>query len=172
MAEIIIISCVAQNNVIGKDGDIPWRLKEDFQHFQNKTMGHPCVMGDITYDSLPDNAKPLPGRENIVLTFDKEYKREGTTIFHSWEDAMQYIKEKNYEKAFICGGASIYKLGLKTADTLELTRINKDIDGDTLFPEINFEEWELTKKEDSEGVNKLTGETLKFSFLTYKRKKK
>lgn len=169
MAEIIVIAAVAQNNVIGKDGDIPWRLKEDFQHFQEKTMGHPCVMGDKTFESLPDNAKPLPGRENIVLTFDKNYNPPGTKIFFSWEDAMEYIKDK--EKAYICGGASIYKLGLKIADTLELTRINKDIEGDTFFPEINFDEWELINQEDSEGVNKRTGETLKFSFLTYKRKK-
>lgn len=169
MAEIIVIACIAQNNAIGKDGDIPWRLKEDFQHFQKKTVGYPCVMGDVTYESLPDKVKPLPGRENIVLTFDKNYKAEGTKIFYSWEDAMEYLKDK--EKVFICGGASIYKLGLKTADTLELTRIHKDIDGDTFFPEINFDEWELIKKKDSEGINKLTGENLKFSFMTYKRKK-
>lgn len=169
MAEIIVIAAVAENNVIGKDGDIPWRLSEDFQHFQDKTMGHPCVMGDKTYESLPDNAKPLPGRENIVLTFDKNYNPPGTKIFFSWEDAMEYLKDK--EKAYICGGASIYKLGLKVADTLELTRIHKEIDGDTFFPEINFDEWELVKKEDGEGINKRTGETLKFSFLTYRRKK-
>ena len=169
MAEIIVIAAVAQNNVIGKDGDIPWRLKEDFQHFQDKTMGHPCVMGDKTYESLPDNAKPLPGRENVVLTFDKNYNPEGAKIFFSWEEAIEYLKDK--EKVYICGGASIYKLGLKVADTLELTRIKKDIEGDTFFPEINFDEWELVKQEDSEGVKKRTGETLKFSFLTYKRKK-
>ncbi len=169
MAEIIVIAALAENNVIGKDGDIPWRLKEDFQHFQDLTMGHPCVMGDKTFESLPDNAKPLPGRENIVLTFDKEYHPEGTKVFFSWEDAMEYLQDK--EKAYICGGASIYKLGLKQADTLELTRIHKEIEGDTIFPEIDFDKWELVKQEDSEGENKNTGETLKFSFLTYKRKK-
>jgi len=169
MAEIIVIAAIAQNNVIGKDGDIPWRLKEDFQHFQDETMGNPCIMGDKTFESLPDNARPLPGRENVVLTFDKEYHPDGTTIFHSWEEALEYLKDK--EKVYICGGATIYKLGLKVADTLELTRINKDIEGDTLFPEINYDEWELIKQTDSEGVNKNTGETLKFSFLTYKRKK-
>ena len=169
MAEIIVIAAVAQNNTIGKNGDIPWRLSEDFQHFQDKTMGHPCIMGDKTYESLPDNAKPLPGRENVVLTFDKDYNPPGTKIFFSWEDAMEYLKDKG--KVYICGGASIYKLGLKVADTLELTRIHKDIDGDTFFPEINFDEWELIKQEDGEGVNKRDGEVLKFSFLTYRRKK-
>jgi len=93
-------------------------------------------MGDKTYESLPDNAKPLPGRENIILTFNKEYHPDGTKVFFSWEDAIEYLKDK--EKVYICGGASIYKLGLKVADTLELTRIDKDYNGDTFFPEINF----------------------------------
>ena len=164
MTEIIVIAAIAKNNVIGKDGDIPWRIKEDFQHFKDLTMGHPCIMGDKTYDSLPDNSKPLPGRENIVLTFDKNYHPEGAKIFYSFEDALEYCKDK--EKAFITGGASIYKLGLKVADTLELTRIHKDFEGDTYFPEINFDEWELIKKED-----KLDEKHGEFSFLTYVRKK-
>ena len=132
-------------------------------------MGFPCVMGDKTFDSLPDNAKPLPGRENIVLTLDPEYQADGTTIFRSWEEGLEYMKTK--EKSFICGGASIYRLALPVADTLMLTRIHKDIEGDTFFPEVNFDEWELESKEDGEGVNKNNGETLKFSFLVYKRKK-
>jgi dihydrofolate reductase len=169
MAEIIVIAAVAENNAIGKDGDIPWRIKEDFQHFQDKTMGNPCVMGDKTFESLPDNAKPLPGRENIVLTFDKSYNPPGTKVFFSWEDAMKYLKAK--EKAYICGGASIYKLGLKVADTLELTRIHKEFDADTFFPEINFDEWELVNEEKAVGKNARTGETLQFSFQTFKRKK-
>ena len=164
MAEIIVIVAVAQNGVIGKDGDIPWRIKEDFQHFKDLTMGHPCIMGDKTYESLPENAKPLPGRENIVLTFDKNYHPEGTTIFHSFEEAIEYCKDK--EKVFITGGASIYKLGLKAADILELTRIHKDFEGDVFFPEINFDEWELIKKED-----KTDEKHGAFSFLTYVRKK-
>ena len=164
MTEIIVIAAIAKNNVIGRDGDIPWRIKEDFQHFKDLTMGHPCIMGDKTYDSLPDNSKPLPGRENIVLTFDKNYHPEGAKIFYSFGDALEYCKDK--EKAFITGGASIYKLGLKVADTLELTRIHKDFEGDTYFPEINFDEWELIKKED-----KLDEKHGEFSFLTYVRKK-
>lgn len=170
MTEIIVIAAVAQNRVIGKDGDIPWRIKEDFQHFRDKTSGHPCIMGDKTYESLPDNAKPLPGRENIVLTFDKNYHPEGAKVFFSWEDAIEYCRDK--EKAYICGGASIYRLGLQVADTLELTRIHKDIDGDVFFPEINFDDWELINTEDKEGKNTRTGEILKFSFQTFRRKNK
>ena len=157
MTEIIIIAAVAENNVIGKDGKIPWHIKEDFQHFKNLTLGYPCIMGDKTYESLP--IKPLPGRENIVLTFDKNYNPKGVTIKYSFEDAFEHCKGK--EKIFIIGGASIYKQGLKFADRMEITRIHKAYDGDTYFPEVNFDEWEIEKKEDHDG----------FSFITYVRKK-
>jgi dihydrofolate reductase len=171
MTEIIVIVAVAQNGAIGKDGDIPWRIKEDFQHFKDKTMGHPCIMGDKTYLSLPENARPLPGRENIVLTWDKNFKPQGTTVFYDFNEAISYVKNKGEKKAFITGGATIYKLGLKVADTFELTRIYRDYDADVFFPEINFNEWELSNREDRESMDKNSGETVKFSFLTYVRKR-
>jgi len=158
VVEIIVIVAIADNNAIGKDGDIPWHIPEDFAHFKEETMGHPCIMGDVTFESLPDNAKPLPGRENVVLTVDKKYKPDGATVFFSFEDALDYVKDK--EKAYICGGATIYKLGMKIADTLELTRVHMKPEADTFFPEIDFSEWEKVKEEKHE----------KYSFLTYKRK--
>jgi dihydrofolate reductase len=169
MAEIIIIAAVAQNNAIGRGGDIPWRIKEDFRHFQKLTMGHACVMGDVTYESLPESARPLPGRENVVLTLDRSYRPEGATIFFSWEEALAYLKDR--EKIFLCGGASIYKLGLDKADTLELTRIHAEYDADTFFPGIEAEDWELVKRKDREGINEITKETVNFSFETYRRPK-
>ena len=163
MSEVIVIVAVAKNNIIGNKGDIPWHIKEDFQHFKELTLGHPCIMGDKTYESLPE--KPLPGRENIVLTFDKNYHPDGAVIKHSFEDALEYCKDKL--KVYICGGATIYKLGMKVADKLEITRIHKDFKGDTLFPDINLEEWKIIKKEDR--VDEKHGE---YSFITYKRKNK
>jgi len=161
MVEIIVIVAIAENNAIGRDGEIPWDIPEDFAHFKDLTMDHPCIMGDITYETLPDNARPLPGRENIVLTFDKKYHPKGTTIFHSWEDALEYVKDK--EKVFIIGGATIYKLGMKVADTFELTRVHKTIeDADTFYPEIEWDVWKLVKEEKHD----------EYSFLTYNRKKK
>ncbi|MBW2966492.1 dihydrofolate reductase [Candidatus Woesearchaeota archaeon] len=171
MTEIIVIVAVAKNNAIGKDNDIPWHIKEDFEHFKEKTSGFPCIMGDKTYESLPDNAKPLPGRENIVLTFDKNYKPKGTTVFNDFYEAIEYVKKKGVEKAFIIGGATIYKLGMKVADIFELTRIYHDYDADTFYPEINFDEWELINQEDHEGMDIKNKFNVKFSFLTYKRKK-
>lgn len=171
MTEIIVIAAVAENNVIGNKGDIPWRIREDFQHFQDLTIGNSCVMGDRTFDSLPENSRPLPNRENIVLTFNKDYKAPGAKIFFSWEDGINYCKENKREKVYICGGASIYKLGLQHADKLELTRVHKNYEGDTKFPEINFDEWELIKKEDKEGKDRNSNEIVKFSFETYIRKR-
>ena len=157
MSEIIIIAAVAKNNVIGKAGKIPWYIKEDFQHFKDLTMGHVCLMGDRTYDSLPE--RPLRGRENVVITFNKEYKAPGAKIFYSFEDALKAYAGK---KIFICGGATVYRIALAVADMLELTRINKEYEGDTYFPEIDYNKWNLIKEEKKEG----------FSFLTYNKKTK
>ncbi len=160
MSEIIVIAAVAKNNVIGNGLKIPWHIKDDFLHFKKLTLNHPVIMGDMTYESLPN--KPLPERENIVLTFDKTYNPSGVVIKYSFEEALEYCKDN--EKVFIIGGASVYALGLKAADTLELTRIHKDFDGDIYFPEINFDEWELIKQTDR--VDEKYGE---YSFITYKR---
>jgi len=167
MIEIIIIAALAENNVIGNKGDIPWRIKEDFKRFKEITLGHPCIMGDKTYESLPQTARPLPGRENIVLTFDKNYHPKGATIFYSFDDAIKYCEEKKYPKVFLCGGASIYRIGLPVADVLELTRIHKNIEGDTFFPQIDFNSWQLVN-------NKKMHDTAvgDYSFMTYVRTKK
>jgi len=170
MTKVIVIAAIAQNGAIGKDNEIPWHIKEDFLHFKKKTSGFPCIMGDKTYDSLPDDARPLPGRENIVCTLDKDYKAEGATIFHDFNDAIKYVKKKNVEKAFIIGGATIYKLGMEIADILELTRIYHDYDADTFYPEIDFDKWEMINKEDHEGMDVKNKIKVKFSFITYRRK--
>ncbi|MBU1078404.1 MAG: dihydrofolate reductase [Spirochaetes bacterium] len=161
MSEIIVIAAVAKNNVIGNGLKIPWHIKEDFRHFKELTLHHAVIMGDRTYESLPN--KPLPQRENIVLTFDRNYHPEGTVIKYSFEEALEYCNDK--EKVFIIGGASIYALGLKVADTLELTRIHSDFEGDIFFPEINLNEWDLVKK-----IDKRDEQVGDYSFLTYKRK--
>ena len=158
MGEIVIIAAVAANNVIGKNGKIPWHIPADFKHFKEITWGYPCIMGDRTYESLP--IKPLPGRENIVLTLNRNYNPKGAKIFYSFKEALDYCKDK--EKVFIIGGASVYRQALPIADRLELTKIHKEYDGDTFFPQINFDEWVEINRQDFEG----------FSFLTYVRKNK
>lgn len=169
--EIILIAALAKNRIIGNNNNIPWHITEDFQHFKDATLGYPCLMGRKTFESLPPNVKPLPKRENIILTSQTDYSPEGTTIFHNFDKAIEYCQNKDSKKLFIIGGASIYKLGLQIADILELTVIEKEFEGDTFFPEIDHSQWELIKKKDSQGINIKTGDPLKYSFLTYKRKK-
>jgi dihydrofolate reductase len=156
MSEVVIIAAVAKNNVIGKAGKIPWHIKEDFQHFKSLTMGYPVIMGRNTFESL--TVKPLPGRENVVLSRNK-FSYPGIVVKSSMQEALDYCKK--HDKTFIIGGASVYEQGLGFADKLELTQINQDYEGDTYFPEVNFDEWQLDKKEDKGN----------YSFNTYVRKK-
>ncbi|MCX6774070.1 MAG: dihydrofolate reductase [Candidatus Micrarchaeota archaeon] len=168
--EIIIIAAVAENNVIGKDNAIPWRISEDFRHFKTLTMGHPCIMGRKTYESLPPNFRPLPGRENIVLSSDKNYHQEGATVFGSLEEAIGYCRNKNEEKVFVIGGASVYNAAMKLADVLEITKVHKSFEGDTFFPEIKSDEWKIIGNEDFEGKDLKNDSVVKFSFVRYTRK--
>lgn len=170
MTQIIIISAVAQNGVIGSKNDIPWRISDDFKRFKALTMGHPCIMGDSTYKSLPEKSRPLPGRENVVLTLDPNYHPEGATVFNDFNEAIAYVRNKGEEKAYITGGATIYKLGLAVADTLELTRIHRDVDGDVRFPEYNPDDWQLIASEDHEAMDTISNTMVKFTYETYKRK--
>jgi dihydrofolate reductase len=156
MTEIILIAAVADNNAIGKDGRIPWHIKEDFQHFKSLTMGNACLMGDKTYDSLP--TKPLPGRENIVITLNPAWLAPGAKVFHSLEEALDYCKDK--EKLYICGGASVYRLTLPLAHKLEITRVHQSPDGDTFFPEIDLNTWKIVAEEKHDG----------YTFQTFNKK--
>lgn len=163
MTEIIIISAVSLNGVIGNKTKIPWYISEDFKRFKRLTMGFPCIMGDVTYNSLPEKSRPLPGRENIVLSLNPDYKSDnGVVLFNDFNKAIDYIKFSEYKKAYIIGGSQIYKLGIQIADTLEITRVNKSFEGDAFFPEIG-NDWELI----SEVYNK--GYEIDFTYQTYKR---
>lgn len=170
MTEIIVIAAVAQNGVIGRGGEIPWRFSEDFKRFKALTMGYPCIMGDVTYESLPAQWRPLPGRENVVLAFDRNYHPEGTTVFHDFEEALAYVREQGAAKAFIIGGASIYRLGVQVADTLELTRIHRDYEGDARFPVFDLDDWDLAAQVDEESLDSVSGELVRYSYVTYRRR--
>jgi dihydrofolate reductase len=170
MPEIVMIACAARNDVIGDGPDIPWSIKEEFRHFSGLTMGSPCVMGDVTYESLPPGFKPLPGRENVVLTLDPGYDPKGVTLFRDLDQAMDHIRGLDTARAFICGGATIYRLCMDLADTIELTRLDRDYEGDSTFPEIDPEVWSLDATEMASGVDRKSGEMLKFEYQTWRRK--
>ena len=132
MAEIIIIVAIAKNHVIGRDGQLPWHLPSDLQHFKKTTMGCPLIMGRKTFDSI---GKPLPGRDNIVLTRDKALQIPGCIVMNSVQDAIKYCQDQ--EKAFIIGGGDIFKLALPHTDTLIVTALERAVEGDVYFDPID-----------------------------------
>ena len=156
--EIIIIVAVSENSVIGKYNSLPWRIKEDLIRFKKLTMGYPCLMGRKTYESLP--IKPLPGRKNIVITTKPETIHEDVEKYSSIHDAIKNCSK--YEKLYICGGSSIYKITLNLASRIEMTKIHANYNGDVFFPEVNLDQWKSIKVE-NKGF---------FSFITYIRKHK
>ena len=151
--ELIIIAAMAENNVIGGNNALPWSLKADMDRFKKLTLGWPCVMGRKTWESLPK--RPLPGRPNIVIS--RSLKLTGAKVFPSLKDAIDHCAE--YEKVFICGGASVYAEALPLANRIELTVIHRQYEGDAFFPEIDKALWEITNTEDFDG----------FSFISYSR---
>lgn len=165
MSEIILIAAIAKNNIIGDNGRIPWNISADSKYFKELTLNYPCIMGRNTFESLPDNARPLPKRENVVLSSNKDYHPNGTTVFHAFNEAIDYCKKK-YDKAFLIGGESIYKLGMNVADELRITNIHKEYKGDTLFPKIKNDEWKLVQSKDDYDK----GENVGFSFTKYIKK--
>jgi len=142
---ISIIAAVADNMVIGDKNSLPWSLPADMEYFKAKTTGKPIIMGAKTFESI---GKALPNRKNIILSFDKDYPAEGCTVVTSIEDALKEVGEN--EEVMIAGGASIYKQFLPLANKLYLTFIHHDFEGDTTFPEINFNEWKEVKRIDHE----------------------
>jgi len=164
--ELVLIAGVAENNVIGIKGDLPWHIKEDLQRFKSLTTGHPVIVGKATFDSIKKRlGKPLPNRTNIVVSFEMFEAKDGELIFTSLESAL--AEAKKYEgEVFVIGGQSIYKQTINLADRLEITHVHMKVDGDAWFPEIDKSIWEEVQREDK------SAEGIDYSFVTYKRKRK
>lgn len=148
--KIIIISAIAQNKVIGRsNGEMLWHVKEEFQHFKQTTFGSPVIMGRKTFETL---GKPLKGRENIIVTKNKNYKVDfqEIKIFHSIKESFKYCKSKNYEKAFIIGGGQIYQQALSLADEMILSYMKFEAEGDVVFPEFESNNWQKVSTEERE----------------------
>jgi dihydrofolate reductase len=169
MVDFTIIAAIARNNAIGINGKIPWSIREDFVRFKKLTMGYPCIMGIRTYKSFPKKSRPLPKRENIVLTSDSGFDPDNVTVYNNFNDAIKHVKSGCKNRAFLIGGSRIYKAGLDIASVLELTVIDRDYDADTFFPNIDFSKWRLAYKENAKGVDRRSKEKVSFSFITYYR---
>ena len=147
---IVIISAIASNRVIGRsNGEMPWHVKEEFQHFKKTTLGSVVIMGRKTFETL---GKPLKERENIIVTRNKDFKAEfeETKIYHSLDESIQYCKSQKFEKVFIIGGGQIYKQAMPIVDELILSFMKFEAEGEVKFPEIKSETWQLVSTEDRE----------------------
>ena len=130
------------NNVIGVDGDLPWHIPEDLKNFKAITMGKPLLMGRATYESI---GRPLPGRRNIIITRQTDYQVDGADVFLSPESALATIDDT--EEVMIIGGGEIYEAFFDKVNRIYITYVEKNVDGDTFFPEIDYNFWKITSKQ-------------------------
>ncbi len=162
--EIALIYARAANGVIGKDGTMPWHLPEDLAHFKQLTLGAPVIMGRKTWDSLPPRFRPLPGRSNIVVTRQPDWKENGVQRSSSLREALQIAEQSNPATVWVIGGAQIYAQALPLAQRVEVTEIAQDFDGDAFAPELG-PEWVETTRE----AHTSTG-GMAFAFVRYQRR--
>ena len=158
------IVAASENDIIGRENGLPWNIPEDTKFFREKTKGHVLIMGRKTFESI---GKPLPKRLTIIVTRSRDYRVEGCIVVGSVEEALDESRKHlaEYDKeVFIAGGGEIYRLAMPYTDRIYLTRIHRNVDGDTTYPQIDRE-----KFRESERVDRDTPES--FSFLTYDRVK-
>jgi len=161
MLEIIIIAAIADNNVIGNKNTIPWYIPEDLKRFKEITTGNPVIMGRNTFESIIARIKkPLPNRENYVLTRNQEYTPEGIHIAHTLQEALEQVRTSGKTKAYIIGGQQVYQEAIPIAHTLEITHVHKTVQADTFFPQIDYTKWKETNKIEKK----------EYSFATYEKK--
>ena len=157
MSEIVLVVAIADNGVIGKDGGIPWRIPEDMKRFKALTLGHTIVMGRKTWDSLPK--KPLPGRVNVVVTRQADWKADGAVTAGSLGQATSGTSGT----VMVIGGAEIYERALPLASRIELTEVHRAFDGDALF-RLDRTGWTETFRE-----THVTPDGLSYSYVTWVR---
>lgn len=140
--KLSILVAMSNGRVIGREGQLPWRLSADLQRFKRLTMGHPIIMGRKTFESI---GRPLPGRQSIVISRQPDFHAEGVQVANDLHDALRIAGNASNE-VFVIGGAQIYALALPFADRLYITLVEADIGGDTYFPDWNSQQWQLVEE--------------------------
>lgn len=161
-----ILVAAAENQVIGRDGDLPWHLSADLQRFKRLTMGHPIVMGRKTYESI---GRPLPGRTSIVITRQTNYQAvEGVVVVNCLEEAIRFAESLQGpdDEVFVIGGAEIYRTALPLAKRVYLTRVHAQVDGDVTFPVLEDHVWQLVEEQQHPADEK---NSLDYSFQLFER---
>ena len=160
--KIGLIYARARNGAIGKNGVMPWHLPEDLAHFKRTTLNHPVIMGRRTWDSIPARFRPLPGRDNIVITRQPDGQENGAQRASSLREALQ--KCEGSAQAWVIGGAQIYAQAMPLADELVVTEIDADFDGDAFAPAIG-PEWQAVARVPFTSATGLGG-----AFVTWRRR--
>lgn len=141
---ISAIAAIGRNRVLGKDNDLPWHLPADFKHFKRTTLHHHCLMGRKTFESFNG---ALPKRVNIVVTRDAYYAASGATVVHSIEEGIALARDAGEEELFVLGGGNIYEQCVPLYDRLYLTHVDAAPEGDTYFPEIDYDQYRVIAEE-------------------------
>lgn len=169
MIKVALIAAVAENGVIGRNGDLPWRIKSEMKYFKATTISCPVIHGRKSFESL---GKPLPDRANIVITRDKNYAADGVIVVYSLDEALAraktIAKETGVSIVFVCGGENVYRESLPLADRLYLTEVHLKPEGDTRFPGFDRNEWIETKREFHKA---LPGEDADYTITVLERKR-
>ncbi len=146
--KLCAVVAMDKNNVIGREGDLPWRLPSDLKHFKRVTLGKPCLMGRKTWESLPF---PLPGRPNLVLTRNAEYVAKGASVFLDINDMIgqgyELAGKAGVDEIMLIGGGQLYSKLLPYCDRLYVTQVEAQVEGDARFPEINSAQWRRSSLE-------------------------
>ena len=157
---VALVVAHAANGVIGRDGDLPWRLPTDMKRFRELTTGHAVVMGRKTWESLPDRFRPLPDRRNIVLSSDPAYLAEGAEVFGDLSSALAACPGG----CFVIGGGVTYEQALPLAGRVYATRVDAEVEGDAFFPALPESEWSCVDESD-----RLVENGHAFTFRVYDR---
>lgn len=145
---ISLVVAAAENNAIGKNNQLLWHLPNDLKFFKNITWGMVVIMGRKTYEAVD---KPLPGRVNIAITRQQDWKRENVITVSTLNEALSIAEATHFKEAYVIGGGEIYKQAIRIADIIYITRVHASFeDADTFFPEIDETKWELVSNEDFE----------------------
>jgi len=139
-----LIYARSRNNVIGVNGDLPWHLPEDLAHFKRTTLGQPVIMGRVTWQSIPEKFRPLPGRTNVVVSRQPDFSAPGAQVVTSLQAAVDLFAAEDV--VWLIGGAQLYAQAMPLAQQLVITEIDADYEGDAFAPVLNTAEWKETQR--------------------------
>ncbi len=157
-----LIYAHSRNNVIGVNGDLPWHLPEDLAHFKRTTLGQPVIMGRVTWESIPEKFRPLPGRTNVVVSRQTGFSAPGAQVVGSLQDAIDLFPADDV--VWLIGGAQLYAQAMPLAQQLVITEIDADYEGDAFAPAIDAAEWKETQR-----TKHTSAQGLGYSLVTLER---